>query len=128
MEAFFLPQFVAGASVCIADPLTSVIFQKNKRKKAGTVDFKNHPSRKDPGRWGQGPGSVDLRFPAGLPLPEILEFVAFRDLGKMFQQCCRDTPGVFSGTPEQTPETATAFSSFLNFSFKITPDLWKFHC
>ena len=35
------------------------------------------------GRWGQGPGSVDPRFPAGLPFPvsEILEFVAFRDSG-----------------------------------------------
>ena len=60
-------------------------------------------------------GSVDPRFPAGLPfpVPEILEFVASRDSGK----CSSNFPGTFpeqsSGTPEQTPETATAFSSFL---------------
>ena len=55
------------------------------------------------GRWEEGPRSVDPRLPAGLPfpVPEILEFVALRDSGKD------------SGTPEQTPETATAFSSVL---------------
>ena len=38
------------------------------------------------GRWGQGPGSVDPRLPAGLPfpVPEILEFAAFSDSGKFF--------------------------------------------
>ena len=40
---------------------------------------KNTPHR----RWRQGSGSVDPRFPAGLPfpVPEVLEFVAFRDSG-----------------------------------------------
>ena len=49
------------------------------------------------GRRGQGPGSVDPRFPAGLPflVPEILEFVAFRDSGKFFQQFSRSFPGTF---------------------------------
>ena len=70
------------------------------------------------GRWGQGPGRVDPMFPAGLdfPVPEILWFVAFRDLGISFSS---NFPGTFpefsSGTPEQTPETATAFSSFLRY-------------
>ena len=52
---------------------------------------------------------------AGLPfpVPEILEFVAFRDSGKIFQQFFRDFREFSSGTPEQTPEAATAFSSFL---------------
>ena len=36
-----------------------------KLEKAGTVDFNNTPH----GRWGQGPGNVDPRFPAGLPFP-----------------------------------------------------------
>ena len=64
-------------------------------------------------------GGVHPRFAAGLPfpVPQILEFVAFRDSGKFFQQFSRDFPGVFPEfsrrTPEQTPETATAFSSFL---------------
>ena len=66
-------------------------------------------------RWGQGPGSVDPRFPAGLPflVPEIPEFVAFRDAGHFFLQFSRAFPRVSSRTPEQIPETATAFSSFL---------------
>ena len=57
----------------------------------GTADFKNTLH----GGWGQGPGSVDPRFPAGLPfpVPEIQEFVAFRDSGKIFQQFSRDFPG-----------------------------------
>ena len=78
------------------------------------------------GRCGQGSGSVDPRFPAGLPfpVPEIREFVAFRDSGKFFQQFSRDFHGVFLENPrtdpgnshsllEFSPETATAFSSFL---------------
>ena len=44
-------------------------------------------------------GSVDPRFPAGLPfpVPEFLELVAFRDSGKIFQQFSRDFPGSFLG-------------------------------
>ena len=47
-------------------------YQK-KLEKAGTVDFKKHPARKV-GTWS---GSVDPRFPAGVPFPvsELLEFV-----------------------------------------------------
>ena len=68
--------------------------EEEKLEKAGTVGFKNIPH----GRWGRGPGSVDKRFPAGLPfpVPEILEFVAFRDSGKLFQQFSRDFQGVFA--------------------------------
>ena len=57
------------------------------------------------GGWGQGPGSVDPRFPAGLPfpVPEIPEFLAFRDCRENYPS---DFPGIFlefsSGTPEQT--------------------------
>ena len=51
------------------------------------------------GRWGQGPGSVDPRFPAGLPFPvlEILEFVAFRDSGKISS----NFPGTFPEFPSR---------------------------
>ena len=57
------------------------------------------------GRWGRGPGSVDPGFPAGLPfpVPEILELVAFRDSGKLFQQFSRDFPGVFLENPRTDP-------------------------
>ena len=56
-------------------------FQKSSRRLELSIS-KNTPH----GRWGQGPGNVGPRFPAGLPfpLPEILEFVAFRDSGKNF--------------------------------------------
>ena len=67
------------------------------------------------GRWGQGPGSEDPRFPAGLPFlaPEILEFVAFRDSGKFSSNFPGTFPEFSSRTPKQTLETTTAFSSFL---------------
>ena len=57
------------------------------------------------GRWGQGPGSVDPRFPAVLPfpVPEILQCVAFRASATFFQQFSRDFPGVFLGNPPNRP-------------------------
>ena len=57
------------------------------------------------------PGSVQ----AGLAfaVPEILEFKALRDSGKSSSIFPRIFPQFSSGTPEQIPETATAFLSFL---------------
>ena len=74
------------------------------------------------GRCGQGPGNVDPRFPAGLPfpVPEILEFEALRDPAKFFQQFSLAFPEFSSGTPEQIPETATAFSSFLKLVLRMS--------
>ena len=69
--------------------------QKNSRRLELSIS-KNTPH----GRCGQGPGSVVPRFPAGLPfpVPEILEFVAFRDSGKF--------SGNFPGTfPELSSRT-----------------------
>ena len=71
---------------------------QKKLEKAGTVDFKNTP--------GQGSGSVDPRFPAGLPfpVPEILEFVAFRDSGKtLFPAISWDFHGVLLENPRTDP-------------------------
>ena len=67
------------------------------RKNRQTVQKK---SRRH-GRCGQGPGSVGPRFLAGspFPVPEILEFVAFRDPGNIFQQFSRNFPGVFLDNP-----------------------------
>ena len=48
-------------------------------------------------------------------MPEILEFVAFRDSGNIFQQFSRDFPGVSSGTPERDPGNS---HSLLEFSKK----------
>ena len=50
-----------------------VLFSENSRRLELSIS-KNTPH----GRWGQGPGSVNPRFPAGLPfpVPQILEFVA----------------------------------------------------
>ena len=63
--------------------------QKNSRRLELLIS-KNTPH----GRWGQGPGSVDPRFPAGLPfpVPEILEFVAFFAIRENFSS---DFPGTF---------------------------------
>ena len=97
--------------------------QKNSRR-LELSSSKNTPY----GMWGQGACGVDPRFPAGLPfpVPEILEFVAFRDSGYF-------CPAIFLGLsrsfprkpPEQTAETATAFSSFLtkHASTKIHPKI-----
>ena len=76
--------------------------QGRKAREVWNCRSRKHPAR----RSGQGPGSVDPRFLAGFPfpVPEMLEFVACRDSGIIFQQ--------FS---PQTPEAATAFSSFLKF-------------
>ena len=93
------------------------LYQKNSRRLELSIS-KNTPH----GRWGQGPGSVDRRFPAGLPfpVPEIVEFVAFRDSGKFSS----NFPGIFpefsSRTPEQTPETATAFLSFSDSRARVS--------
>ena len=59
--------------------------------------------------------SVDPRFAAGLPfpVPEIPEFVAFRDSANLSSNFPGAFPEFSSGTPEQTPKAATAFSSFL---------------
>ena len=64
--------------------------------------------------WGQGPGSVDPRFPAGLPfpVPEILEIVAFRHSGNTFQQLSRDFPAIFVGTPQREPRNSHSLLEF----------------
>ena len=53
-------------------------------------------------------------------MPEILEFVAFRDSGKFFQQFSRDFPGVFPENPRPDPGNS---HSLLEFSDIPTPDL-----
>ena len=89
-----------------------VKIQKNSRRLELSIS-ENTPH----GRWGQGPGSVGPRFPAGLPfpVPEILEFVAFRGSGKFFQQFSRDFPGVFPENPRTDPGNS---HSLLEFSEK----------
>ena len=76
--------------------------QKNSRFRRLELSLsKNTPH----GGWGQGPSSVGKRFLAGLPfpVPEILEFVAFRESGKFLQQFSRDFPGVFPREPPNRP-------------------------
>ena len=76
------------------------------------------------GRWGQGPGSVDRRFPAGLPfpVPDILEFVALRDSGNIFQQFSWDFPGVFLENPRTDPGNSHSFLEFseINYCYLVT--------
>ena len=72
--------------------------QKNSRRLELAIS-KNVPH----GRCGQGPGSVDPRFLAGLPfpVPEILKFKALRDPGNISGNISREfSLGFSSGTPE----------------------------
>ena len=85
-----------------------------KLQKAGTVDFKKTPRTEG---WDKVSG-VSTQGSRGLPflVPEILEFLAFRDSEKKKKSSNfpRTFPEFSSGTPERIPQTATAFSSFLN--------------
>ena len=88
------------------------ISQKNSRRLELSIS-KNTPH----GRWGQGPGSADPRFPTGLPfpVPEILEFVAFRDSGKIFQQFSRSFPGTFLQNSCTDPGNSHSLLEFSEF-------------
>ena len=83
--------------------------RSEKLEKAGTVDFEKHPARKVGTRPRQCGPKVPGRFAfPGARNPRICSISRF---GKNFPAIF---PGLSSRTPEQTPETATAFSSFLN--------------
>ena len=60
---------------------------------------------------------MDPRFPAGLPfpVPEVLEFVAFGDSGKIFQQFSRNFPGTFLQNSCKDPRNS---HNLLEFSAK----------
>ena len=91
--------------------------QKNSRRLELSIS-KNTPH----GRWGQGPGSAGPRFPAGLPfpVPETLEFIAFRDSGKFFQQFSRDFPAVFLENPRTDPGNSHSLLEFSDTNGKNT--------
>ena len=57
---------------------------------------------------------MDPRFPAGwpFPVPQILEFIAFRDSGKNFQQFSRDFIGVFLENPRTDPGNSHSLLEF----------------
>ena len=77
------------------------IAQKNSRRLELLIS-KNTPH----GRWGQGPGSVDPRFPARLPFPLLCA------PGKIFQQFSRDFPGVFLANPRTDPRNSHSLLEF----------------
>ena len=69
-----------------------------------------------PGRWGQGPGQCRPKVPGRFAFPDGRNprICSISQFGKIFPEIFAGTfPEFSSGTPEQTPETATAFSSFL---------------
>ena len=57
---------------------------------------------------------MDPRFPAGwpFPVPQIPEFIAFRDSGKFFQQFSPDFPGVFLENPRTDPGNSHSLLEF----------------
>ena len=85
-----------------------------KLEKAGTVDFKKHPARKVGTRSRQCRPKVPGRF--AFPDAQNPRICSISRCGNIF-------PAIFPEfsrrTPEQTPETATAFSSFLKSGRKI---------
>ena len=101
-------------------------FQKNPRRLELSIS-KNTPH----GRWGQGPGSVDPRVPAGLPfrVPQILESVAFGDSGKILQQFSRNFPGTFLQNSRKDPRNSHSLLEFSENSNAIgygyTFTLWR---
>ena len=90
------------------------LFQKNSRRLELSIS-KNTPH----GRLGQGPGSVGPRFPAGLPfpMPEILEFVAFGNSGKFFQQFSREFPAIFLQNSRTDPRNSHSLLVFSDCCF-----------
>ena len=62
--------------------------------------------------WTQGSRQVCL-----FPVPEILEFVAFRDSGKIFQLFFQDFPGVFLKNPRTDPGNSHSLPEF--------SEIWK---
>ena len=85
--------FLGGSS-----RLPLVLFSENSRRLELLIS-RNTPH----GRWGQGPGNVDPRFPADLPfpLPEILARICrFCDSGEILQLFSQDFPGVSLENPE----------------------------
>ena len=86
----------------LANPrLACILTQKNSRRLELSI-LKNTPH----GRWGEGPGSVDP------PVPEILEFVAFRDSGKIIQQFSRNFPGTFLQNSRTDPRNSHSLLEF----------------
>ena len=85
-----------------------------KLEKAGTVDFEKHPAQEG---WAKVQGSVDPRFAAGLPfpVPQMLEFKAFRNSGNFFQQFSRDFPGIFLGNARADPRNSHSLLEFSEF-------------
>ena len=86
----------------------STLHQKNSRRLELSIS-KNTLH----GRWGQGPGSVNPKFPSGLPFPvsEILEVVAFRDSGNIFQHFPGTFPEFFLG-PRTDPGNSHGLLEF----------------
>ena len=87
-------------------------YQKNSRRLELSVS-KNTPH----GRWGQGPGSVGPRFPAGLPfpVPQILEFVAMLHFAireffpAIFPVLSRSFPREPPNRPQKQPQPSRVF-------------------
>ena len=85
------------------------ISQKNSRRLELSIS-KNTPH----GRLEQGPGSVGPRFLAGLPfpVPEIPEYVAFGNSGRIFQQFSRDFPAIFLQNSRTDPGNSHSLLEF----------------
>ena len=67
-------------------------------EKAGTVDFRKHPARKVGTRSRQCQPKVPGRF--AFAVPEVLEFVAFRDSGIIYPAAL---PGLSQRCPREPP-------------------------
>ena len=74
-------------------------------------DILRSPCRTPRGRWGQGPGSVDPRHPAGLPF-QVLQSLAFRDTEKLSSIFPKIFPEISSGNPRTDPRNSHSLLEF----------------
>ena len=109
LAAIFAPRHQSVSS----GPLGGLLLVQQSIEKAGTVHFKKHPAQKVRTRSRQCWPKVPAGWP--FPVPEIPEFVAFRDSGKIssnFSGTSRSFPQEPPNRPRKQPQPSRVFWLF----------------
>ena len=98
------------------------VLRSENLEKAGSVDFKK-TSRTE---GAENVQAVSTQGPASFPflVPEMLEYVAFRDSEKLFQPFSRDFPGVFLGNPGTDPGNSHSLLECSDQKTKLVFNFW----